>query len=84
MSNCVVVFYFSHDCFVFPLTQLSFIQLLPRFASDVAIIQISLIGSNCENRCLCNVCVGRAQSNNSVGAQRNSVDFQADVVILDS
>ena len=39
LSNVVVIFYFSHDCFVFPL--LSFIQL----ASDVAIIQISLIGS---------------------------------------
>ena len=56
------------------------------FASDVAINQISLIGNNCDNRCHCNVCADGAQSNNSVGAQRNSVtvvDFHADVVILD-
>ena len=59
---------------------------LNHFSSDVAIIQISLIGSNYDNRCLCNVCAGGAQSNNSVGAQRNSVTvvhFHADVVILD-
>ena len=56
------------------------------FASGVAIIQISLIGSNGGNRCLCNVCAGGAHSNNSVGAQRNSVtvvDFHSDVVISD-
>ena len=46
---------------------------LNHFASDVAIIKISLIGSNCDDRCLCNVCAGGAQSNNSVGEQRNSV-----------
>ena len=85
MSNFVVVFYFSHDCFVFPLTLLSFIQL-NHFASDLAIIQISLIGSNGGNRRLCNVCAGGARSNNPVGAQRNSVtvvDFHADAVISD-
>ena len=35
---------------------------------------------------LCNVCAGGAQSNNSVGAQSNSVtvvDFHSDVVISD-
>ena len=88
VSNFVVFFYFSHDCFVFPVTLLGFIQLLPfnHFASDVAIIQISLIGNNGGNRCLCNVCAGGTQSNNSVGAQRNSVtvvDFHSDVVISD-
>ena len=51
VSNIVVVFYFSHDCFVFPLTLLS-------FASDVAIIQIGLIGSNGDNRCLCIIITG--------------------------
>ena len=38
------------------------------------------------NRCLCKVYAGGAQSNNSVGAQRNSVtvvDFHSDVVISD-
>ena len=74
LSNFVVIFYFSHYCFVFPLTRLSFIQLLPYyFASDPAIIQNSLIGSNGGNRCLCKVCAGGAQSNNSVGAQSNCV-----------
>ena len=56
------------------------------FASDVAITQISLIGSNGSHRCLCNVCAGGAQSNSSVGAQCNSVtvvDFHSDVVISD-
>ena len=28
VRNFIVVFYFSHDCFVFPFTLLSFIQLL--------------------------------------------------------
>ena len=70
---------------MFPLTLLSFIQLLPftHFASVVAIIHISLIGSNGGNRCSCNVCTDGAQSNNSVGAQRNSVtvvDFHSDVI----
>ena len=64
LSNFVVILYFSHYCFVFPLTRLSFIQLLPYyFASDLAIIQNSLIGSNGGNRCLCKVCAGGAQSN---------------------
>ena len=58
------------------------------FDLDVAIIQISLIGSNGSNRCPCNVCAGGAQSNNSVGAQHNSVrptvvDFYSDVVNSD-
>ena len=59
---------------------------LNNFATDAAIINISLIGSNCDNRCICNVCSGGAQRENTVGAQRNSVnvvDFHADVVILD-
>ena len=74
LSNFVVIFYFSHYCFVFPLTLLSFSQLLPYyFASDLAIIQNSLIGSNGGNRCPCKVCAGGAQSNNSVGAQSNCV-----------
>ena len=74
LSNFVVIFYFPHYCFEFPLTPLSFIQLLPYyFASDLAIIQNSLIGSNGGNRCICKVCAGGAQSNNSVGAQRNCV-----------
>ena len=62
LSNFVVIFYFSHDLFVFPLTLLSFLQLLPynNFASDVAIIPINLIGSNGGYRCLCNVCAGGA------------------------
>ena len=75
---------------MFPVTLLSFIQLLPYyFASDLAIIQNRLIGSNGGNRCLCKVCAGGAQSNNSVGAQRNCVtgvtvvDFHSDVVISD-
>ena len=64
MSKFVVIFYFSHYFFVFPLTRLSVIQLLPYyFASDLAIIQNSLIGSNGGNRCLCKVCAGGAQSN---------------------
>ena len=49
-------------------------------------IQTSLIGSNGGNRCICNVYAGGAQSNNSVGAQRNSVtvvDFRSDIVISD-
>ena len=63
LSNFVVIFYFSHYCFVFPLTLLSFIQLLPYyFASDFAIIQNSLIGSNGGNRCLCKVCAGALSS----------------------
>ena len=86
-----VIFYFSHYCFVFPLALLSFIQLLPYyFASDLAIIQNSLIGSICGNRCLsCNVCVGGAQNNNSVGHNVTVlpgvtvVDFHPDVVISD-
>ena len=50
ISIFVVIFYFSHYCFVFQLTLLSFSQLLPYyFASDLAIIQNSLIGSNCNN-----------------------------------
>ena len=74
LGNFVVIFYFSHYCFVFPLTRLSFIQQLPYyFASDLAIIQNSLIGSNGGNRCFCKVCAGGAQSNNSVGAQSNCV-----------
>ena len=74
VGNFVVIFYFSHYCFVFPLTRLTFIQLLPYyFASDLATIQNSLIGSNGGNRCLCKVCAGGAQSNNSVGAQSNCV-----------
>ena len=74
MSIVVVIFYFSHYCFVFQLTLLSFSQLLPYyFASDLAIIQNSLIGSNGGNRCLCKVCAGGEQSNNSVGAQSNCV-----------
>ena len=84
LGNFVVIFYFSHYCFVFPLTLLSFIQLLPQyFASDLAIIQNSLIGSNGGNRCLCKVCAGGAQTNNSVGAQRNCVtlvDFHSSVI----
>ena len=74
MSIVVVIFYFSHYCFVFQLTLLSFSQLLPYyFASDLAIIQNSLIGRNGGNRCLCKVCAGGEQSNNSVGAQSNYV-----------
>ena len=70
------------SCFHLGPTLLSFMQLC--FASDVAIIQISVTGSNGGKRCLCNVCAGGAQSNNSVEAQRNSVtvvDFHSDVVI---
>ena len=67
---------------MFPLTLLSFNQLLPYyFASDLAIIQNTLIGSNGGNRCLCKVCAGGTQSNNSVGAQsNNSVGAQSNCV----
>ena len=40
---------------------------------DLEIIKNSLIGNNGGNRCLCKVCAGGAQSNNSVGAQHNCV-----------
>ena len=49
-----------------------FICYLNRFALVVAIIRISLIGSNGGNRCLCKVGAGGAQSNNSVGAQHKN------------
>ena len=66
-------------------TSLAIIEL-NHFASDVVIIQISLIGGNGGNRCLCrpNVYAGGAQRNHSVETQRNSVtveDFRSDVVI---
>ena len=41
--------------------------------------------STCMVGRVCKVCAGRAQSNNSVGAQHNSVtvvDFHSDVVIF--
>ena len=52
-------------------------------------IQHSLIGRICGNRCLCKVCAGGEQSNNSVGHNVTVlpgvtvVDFHPDVVISD-
>ena len=62
----------------------SFFHVLSNFV--VIFYLNSLIGSNGGNRCLCKVCADGAQTNNSVGAQRNCVtvvDFHSDVVISD-